>query len=205
MRHLRRTVTDGTIPLRTVPLFGLFLSRSRAVTALALSVDRALSLVHPIAAMDVTLVIYELCSPPGEIGLTVVVALIIWVAARNGRSALTFGVVVARTDCAATLRKCWLIARVHPPLRLPTPFSQATGCVVPERLRRIRRVDRDGPRVPHPPQRAWRTIVVACRVAGTILVAVAVIDLGECTLLLAVWNPFVIPRTHRSPVAMLGR
>ena len=152
MRHLRRTVTDGTIPLRTVPLFGLFLSRSRAVTALALSVDRALSLVHPIAAMDVTLVIYELCSPPGEIGLTVVVALIIWVAARNGRSALTFGVVVARTDCAATLRKCWLIARVHPPLRLPTPFSQATGCVVPERLRRIRRVDRDGARVPHPPQ-----------------------------------------------------
>ena len=108
MRHLRRIVAGGTIPLLTMRLFGLFLSKSRAVTALALSVDRAQSLVHPIAAMDVTLVIYELCSPPGEIGLTVVV-------------------VVARTDCAATPRKCWLIARVHPPLRLPTPFPQATG------------------------------------------------------------------------------
>jgi len=57
----------------------------------------------------------------------------------------------------------------------------------------------------HTRHSAKRTIVVACRVTGTILVAVAVIDLGECTLLLAVWNPFVIPRTHRSPVAMLGR
>jgi len=68
-----------------VRLFGLFLSKSCAVTALALSVDRALSLVHPIAATDVTLVIYKLCPRPGEIGLTVVVALITWVAARNGR------------------------------------------------------------------------------------------------------------------------
>lgn len=57
----------------------------------------------------------------------------------------------------------------------------------------------------HTRHSAKRTIAVACRVAGTILVAVAVIYLGECTLLLAVGNPFVIPRTHRWPVAMLGR
>ena len=53
--------------------------------------------------------------------------------------------------------------------------------------------------------RAKRTIVVACGVAGMILLTVAVIDLGACTLLLAVRNRFVIRRTHRSPVAMLGR
>ena len=53
----------------------------------------------------------------------------------------------------------------------------------------------------HTRHSAKRTIVVA----GTIPVAVAAIYLGARTLLLAVWNPFVIPRTHRSPVAMLGR
>lgn len=64
------------------PLIGVFLPRSRAVTALDLG-ECALSLVYVSAATDVARGLYKLCSLPRAIGLTVKVALIIWATSRN--------------------------------------------------------------------------------------------------------------------------
>ena len=207
-------VLTGSILMLAVLAFGLFLSRSREITRVDLSADGALSRINVIPVTDIARAIYTLFSPAGAIALTVVVTVVIWAVSRNWRSALTFAVVVAVSWLSSDIVKMLVnrprpsaAALAHPYLPTPPDPSFPSGHVVFAASIAIALVflSRNTARV---------ALVGALGVVGTVLVAVAVVylgvhyptdviasiiwALGACTLVLALWNRFVIPRVFPS-------
>lgn len=210
IERLQRAVVVSGVLLLAVVVFGLFLSKSQAVTAFDLGVDRALSQQHVVPVTDVALAIYKLFSPAGAIAITVVAALIIWVASRNWRSALTFCVVVGGSWVSSDIVKLLVnrprpsaAALAHPYLPTPPDPTFPSGHVVFAASIAIGFIflARNSARL---------ALVVALGITVTVVTAAAVIYLGvhyptdvigslvwaagACTLVIALWNRIILPR-----------
>lgn len=217
----RGTVIVGAVLLLAVVVFGAALAKTRAITALDLGVDAALSRIHVAPVTDVALVIYKLFSPPFAIALTVVVALIIWVASRNWRSALTFSVVVAVSWVSSDVVKLIVgrprpsaAALAHPYLPTPPDPSFPSGHVVFAASIAIAFMFLAR-------HTAGLALVVVLGMLASLLTGFAVVYLGvhyptdviaslmwaggACPLVLALWNRFVIPRIERPSLATINR
>ena len=219
-RH-RRTIIVGVALLLAVVVFGVALAKTRAVTGLDLGVDVALSRVHGVPVTNLALAVYKLFSPPFAIGLTVVVALIIWAATRNWRSALTFSVVVVGSWLSSYVVKIF-VGRPRPSAAalanpfLPTPpdpsfpsghvvFAASIAIAFMFLARRSTRL----------------ALVVALGILAVLLTGFSVVYLGvhyptdviasilwaagACPLVLLVWNRFIIPRIGRQSLATIIR
>jgi len=214
-------VVGGAMLLFGVLIFGLFLAKSRAITAVELGLDGALSRVRPTWMTDAALTIYTLFSPPGAIALTILVSLIIWAVSRNWCSALTFAVVVGASWVSSDIVKMVVQrprpsagALAHPYLPTPPDASFPSGHVVFAASIAIALMFLAR-------NTARPAIVVMVGSAATILTGVAVVYLGvhyptdviaaivwatgACLLTLAVWNRFGIPRIHPAPLATISR
>jgi membrane-associated phospholipid phosphatase len=206
--HARDTAPNKT-PVRGDPDGG------DPVTTIDLSVDRALSRAQVVPLTDIAAAIYKLFSPTGAITLTIVATLIIWAASRNWRSALTFAVVVAASWLSSDIVKILVhrprpsaAALAHPYLPTPPDASFPSGHVVFAASIAIALIylARSTARV---------ALVIVLGVVGTAVVAVAVVyigvhyptdviasilwSVGASTLVLALWNHFVVPRLHPTP------
>jgi membrane-associated phospholipid phosphatase len=215
IKHLSGAILMGAILMIAVVLFGFVLAKSKAVTTIDLSVDRALSRAQVVPLTDIAAAIYKLFSPTGAIALTIVATLIIWAASRNWRSALTFAVVVAASWLSSDIVKILVhrprpsaAALAHPYLPTPPDASFPSGHVVFAASIAIALIylARSTTRV---------ALVIVLGVVGTVVVAVAVVNLGvhyptdviasilwsvgASTLVLALWNHFVIPRLYPTP------
>jgi undecaprenyl-diphosphatase len=206
--------------LLAVVVFGVFLSKTRVVTAWDLGVDGGLSRAHVGPATDAALAIYTLFSPPGAIALTVVVAAIIWAASRSLRVALTFAVVVGASWLSSDVVKMLVhrprpeaSALAHPYLPTPPDATFPSGHVVFAASLAFALV--------FLARATERVVTVAVLgIVGTVLVGLAVVYLGvhyptdviasvvwaaaACPLVLALWNRFVIPRTYRFALSSIA-
>jgi undecaprenyl-diphosphatase len=201
--------------MAAVAAAGLLVVKSASVTALDLKIDSVLSDYNTGTVSTIANVIYKVFSPIYAIAVTVVIVIIIWFFSRNWRSAVTFGALVGGSWVSSAVIK-YLVNRdrpdvtalANPFLPTPTDASYPSGHVVFAVSLAIAFMflARSSARF---------AITVILGVVGALAVAVAVLvlgvhyptdsiasavwALGASLVILAIWNRFIVPATHRKP------
>lgn len=211
-------IAFGVAALVIVIAFGFVLSHTYAVTHADLGVDKAFSHHHVAALAAIAHGVYLVISPVPAILITAAVTALIWWRAKSFRAAVTFAVIVAVSWIPSDIVKLLVHrhrpdvhALAHPLLPAQPDPSYPSGHVVfavslAMAFIFLARGHRSQP---------W---VIVAGIVGSIVVGLSVLYLGvhyptdvlasflwgtaASTIILTVWNRYILPRTYRAPAAI---
>ncbi|AMM20751.1 hypothetical protein AX769_12135 [Frondihabitans sp. PAMC 28766] len=218
VRRQSDAISFGAAALVIVIVFGFVLSHTYAVTHADLSVDKAFSHAHRQVLTTITHAVYTIISPAPAIVITAILTAIIWARTRNLRAAVTFAVLVAVSWVPSDIVKILVhrhrpdpTALAHPFLPTPPDPSYPSGHVVfAASLAMAFIFLARGTR--------FQGLAITLGIVGAAVVGLSVIYLGvhyptdviasllwsvaATTIILTLWNRYVIPRTYRALAAV---